>query len=270
MTTTAPHSPRPSAMARARWAVADTMTVTKRNLIRYVRIPEALFFSTVQPIMFVLLFRYVFGGAIPVAGGSYVNYLMPGIFVQTVIFGAASTALGLAEDLQSGLLERFRALPMAHSAVLSGRTLTDLIRNGVVIVVMTAVGLAVGFRPMPDVLNYLLACVVMMLFAFSLMWIFAIVGLSAPTSETAQLMTFPIIFPLTFASTAFVPAASMPGWLQGFAKNQPVSQAVDAARSLMVGGPYHNSSSVWISIAWSIGLLIVFVPLAVRRYRKAT
>lgn len=270
MTTTVPHSLRPSAVARTRWAVADTVTVTKRNLIRYVRIPEALFFSSVQPIMFVLLFRYVFGGAIPVAGGSYVNYLMPGIFVQTVIFGAASTALGLAEDLQSGLLERFRALPMAHSAVLSGRTLTDLIRNGVVIVVMTTVGLAVGFRPMPNAVNYFVACVVIMLFAFSLMWLFAIVGLSAPTAETAQLMTFPIIFPLTFASTAFVPAASMPGWLQGFAKNQPVSQAVDAARSLMVGGPYHDAQAVWASLAWSAGLLVLFVPLAVRKYRKAT
>ena len=210
MTTSVAHSPRPKAMARARWAIADTVTVTKRNLIRFMRIPEALFFSTVQPIMFVLLFRYVFGGAIPVAGGSYVNYLMPGIFVQTVIFGAASTALGLAEDLQSGLLERFRALPMAHSAVLSGRTMT------------------------------------------------------------AQLMTFPIIFPLTFASTAFVPAASMPGWLQAFAKNQPVSQAVDAARSLMVGGPYHDTKAVWVSLAWSLGLLMLFVPLAVRRYRRAT
>ena len=259
---------KPTMGSKMRWAIADTKTVTWRNLMHTIRVPEALFFSSLQPIMFVLLFRYVFGGAIPVAGGSYVNYLMPGIFVQTVCFGAVSTAIGLAEDLHSGLLERFRALPMARSAVLGGRTTADLVRNAFVIVIMTVVGILVGFRPSGGVGNYLLACLVIMLFAYSLMWGFAIIGLGAPTAEAAQLMTFPILFPLTFASTAFVPVTSMPGWLQAFAKNQPVSVAVDAARSLMVGGPYHSAGAVGKSIAWSIALLVVLAPLAVRRYRR--
>jgi len=253
---------------RIRWALSDIRTVTWRNLMHTIRVPEALFFSSLQPIMFVLLFRYVFSGAIPVAGGSYVNYLMPGIFVQTVCFGAVSTAIGLSEDLHSGLLERFRALPMARSAVLGGRTTADLVRNVFVIVLMTAVGLAVGFRPQPNVADYALACLVMLLFAYSLMWGFAIIGLGAPNAEAAQLMSFPLLFPLTFASSAFVPVSSMPGWLQPFAAHQPVSVAVDAARSLMVGGVYHANGAVWQSIAWSIGLLLVLAPFAVRRYRN--
>jgi len=258
----------PSAAARFRWAISDIRTVTWRNLLHIIRIPEALFFSALQPIMFVLLFRYVFAGAIPVPGGNYVNYLMPGIFVQTVCFGAVSTAIGLAEDLQSGLLERFRALPMARSAVLGGRTTADLVRNAFVIVIMTVVGLMVGFRPQPNVADYTLACVVMMLFAFSLMWGFAIVGLTAANAETAQLMSFPILFPLTFCSSAFVPVATLPGWLQVFAAHQPVTQAVDAARSLMVGGVYHSDGAVLRSLAWSFGLLVILAPIAVRKYRS--
>ena len=257
----------PSPIAKLRWAASDIKTVTWRNLMHIVRVPEALFFSALQPIMFVLLFRFVFAGAINVPGGSYVNYLMPGIFVQTVCFGAVATAIGLAEDLQSGLLERFRALPMARSAVLGGRTTADLVKNAFVIVEMTIVGLLVGFRPQPNVADYALACVVMMLFAFSLMWGFAIVGLTAANAETAQLMSFPILVPLTFCSSAFVPVSTMPSWLQGFAANQPVSQCVDAVRSLMVGGPYHSNNAVMISIAWSIGLLVVLVPISVRKYR---
>ena len=259
---------KPSAGTSIGWAFSDIKTVTWRNLIRTVRVPEAMFFSTLQPIMFVLLFRYVFS-SIPVPGGSYVNYLMPGIFVQTLSFGAVSTSIGLAEDLQSGLLERFRALPMSRAAVLGGRTSADVVRNVFVIILMTGVGLLVGFRPQSNPRDYLLACLIILLFSYSLMWGFAIIGLKAPNAETAQLMSFPILFPLTFASSAFVNPATMPSWLQGFAENQPVSQAVDAARSLMVGGVYHNASAPWVSLAWSIGLLIVFVPLAVRSYRNA-
>ena len=257
----------PSPIAKLRWAASDLKTVTWRNLMHIVRVPEALFFSALQPIMFVLLFRFVFAGAINVPGGSYVNYLMPGIFVQTVCFGAVTTAIGLAEDLQSGLLERFRALPMARSAVLGGRTIADLVRNAFSISIMTMVGLLVGFRPQPNVADYVLACVLMMLFAFALMWGFAIVGLTAANAETAQLMSFPILFPLTFCSSAFVPVQTMPGWLQPFAEHQPVTQCVNAARSLMVGGVYHNSTAVLTSLAWSIGLLVILVPIAVRRYR---
>jgi len=260
---------RPSTVASVRWALTDIVTIAKRNLLGIIRVPEALFFSALQPIMFVLLFRYVFGGAIPIPGGiSYVNFLMPGIFVQTICFGAATTAIGLAEDLQKGLIERFRALPMSRTAVLGGRTTADLVRNVFVIFLMTAVGLAVGFRPVASVPDYALACLVMLLFSFSLMWGFAYVGLKAPTSEAAQLMTFPLLFPLTFLSTAFVPLGSLPGFLQGFAQHQPVSVCVNAVRSLMVAGPFHNPSAVWGSIAWSIVLLIVLAPLAVRTYRR--
>ncbi len=260
--------PAHSVTARLRWAVSDTLTITQRNLLALLRIPEQLFFSTVQPIMFVLLFTYVFGGAIKVPGGNYVNYLMPGIFVQTVAFGAVSTSIGLAEDLQKGLIERFRALPMARSAVLTGRTSADMVRNVFVVIIITAVGFAVGFRPTTGVLAYVAAILLILLFAYALSWGFAVVGLSAPNSETAQVMSFPILFPLIFVSSAFVPVASMPSWLQGFATYQPVSVTVSACRALMIGGP----TSKWViqTLAWTIGFLIILIPLAVRRYRNRT
>jgi ABC-2 type transport system permease protein/oleandomycin transport system permease protein len=248
---------------------ADTITVTWRNLRAYTRIPEALFFSTLQPIMFVLLFRYVFGSAIPIPFHvPYVDYMMPGIFVQTVMFGAVSTSVGLAEDLQKGLIERFRALPMARSAVLGGRTTADGLRNVVVVVIMTGVAYLVGFRIGAGVGDYLLGVVILLAFAYSMSWGFAAIGLAAPNSETAQVMAFPILMPLTFASTAFVPIQAMPGWLQAFARHQPVSVVVDGARSLMVGGHYYSESSELYSLAWIAGLLIVLIPLGVWRYRK--
>ncbi len=174
----APHSRKIG--IRLRWALSDSLTVTKRNIISYTRIPEALFFSTVQPIMFVLLFVYVFGGAIHVSGTSYVNYLMPGIFVQTVAFGSVQTSIGLAEDLQKGLIERFRALPMARSAVLAGRTTADLCRNVLTVVIITVVGLIVGFRPTTGAIAYLAGILVILLFAYAISWGFAVIGLSAP------------------------------------------------------------------------------------------
>ena len=210
MTATVTQVEKLSAPMRLVWAWRDMKTVTWRNLLGSVRTPEAIFFSSLQPIMFVLLFRYVFGGAIPVPGGNYVNYLMPGIFVQTVCFGSVATAIGLAEDLQKGLIERFRALPMARSAVLGGRTTADSIRNVVVLVILTIVGVLVGFRPEAGVANFLLGCLVMLIFAYALSWGFSVIGLIAPNSETAQLMTFPLLFPLTFASGAFSPVEAMP------------------------------------------------------------
>jgi ABC transporter DrrB family efflux protein len=254
---------------RFRWAVADSWTITKRNLINYTRIPVALFFSTVQPIMFVLLFRYVFGGAIhPPNGVSYVNFLMPGIFVQTVAFGAVSTSIGLAEDLQKGLIERFRALPMARSAVLTGRTTADLCRNVMVVIIMTGTGFVVGFRPNTGVLAFLAAIGLILLFAYALSWGFAVIGLSAPSSEAAQIMSFPLLFPLIFASSAFVPVQFMPGWLQGFATYQPVSVTASACRALMIGGP----TATWViqTLLWAVGMSVVLVPLAVRLYRTRT
>ena len=262
-------------LTNLRWLVSDTLTLTRRNLLAVTRIPEALFFSTVQPIMFVLLFRYVFGGAIHTDAGSYVNYLLPGIFVQTVAFGSVSTSIGLAEDLQKGLIERFRALPMSRGAVLLGRTTADLIRNVFVIIIMTVVGLLVGFRPSTGALSYLAGIALILLFAYALSWFFAIVGLSAPNSETAQVMSFPLIFPLTFVSAAFVPLSSMPSWMQGFATYQPFSVTVSACRSLMVGpastGTGH-STAFWVvqSLGWTIALLVVMIPLAIRRYRTRT
>jgi ABC-2 type transport system permease protein/oleandomycin transport system permease protein len=254
--------------AKVRWAVSDTLTITKRNLLAILRIPEQLFFSTVQPIMFVLLFTYVFGGAIKVSGTDYVDYLMPGIFVQTVAFGAVSTSIGLAEDLQKGLIERFRALPMARSAVLTGRTTADMVRNVFTVIIITGVGLAVGFRPTTGALAYTAGILLILLFAYSLSWGFAVIGLSAPNAEAAQVMSFPILFPLTFISSAFVPVHSMPSWLQGFATYQPVSVTVSACRALMLGGP----TSKWViqTLAWTIGFLILLIPLAVRRYRNRT
>jgi len=262
-------------LSNVRWLLSDTVTLTRRNLLAVTRIPEALFFSTVQPIMFVLLFRYVFGGAIHTDATTYVNYLMPGIFVQTVAFGAVSTSIGLAEDLQKGLIERFRALPMSRGAVLLGRTTADLIRNIFVIVVMTVVGLLVGFRPTTGALSYIGAVLLILFFAYALSWGFAIVGLTAPNSETAQVMSFPLIFPLTFISAAFVPLSSMPSWLQGFATYQPFSVTVSACRSLMVGAASTGTGKstsfwVWQSLAWTVGLLIVFIPLAIRKYRTRT
>ncbi len=275
MTTVALAPERPAATEGQahplRWVFTDTATVTWRNLLAYVRIPEQLFFSTLQPIMFVLLFVYVFGGAIKPPGIEYVDYLMPGIFVQTVMFGAVSTSVGLAEDLQKGLIERFRALPMARSAVLGGRTTADLVRNVFVVLLITGVGYAVGFRVSTSFGYYLAAILVILLFAYALSWGFAVLGLMAPNSETAQIMAFPVLFPLVFASSAFVPVQTMPSWLQGFATNQPVSVVINAARYLLVDYPPGQSASiVWKALAWGVGLLIVLVPFAVWRYRKAT
>jgi ABC transporter DrrB family efflux protein len=256
--------------SRLRWAISDTATITVRNLIAYTRIPEALFFSTLQPIMFVLLFRYVFGsGAIPIPGGiPYVDFMIPGIFVQSVMFGAVSTSVGLAEDLQKGLIERFRALPMARIAVLAGRTTADGLRNVFVVVVMTAVAYAVGFRFLTGGFDYILGLLILLAFAYSMSWGFAAIGLAAPNSETAQVMAFPVLIPLTFASSAFIPIDKMPGWLQVFARHQPVSAVINGARSLMVGGYFHSTVDVWYALAWIAGLLVVLVPLGVWRYRK--
>jgi ABC-2 type transport system permease protein/oleandomycin transport system permease protein len=244
--------------SRLGWTIQDALTVTWRNLIALSRNPQTVMFSAIQPIMFVLLFVYVFGGAIHIPGVPYVDYLIPGVYVQTVTFGAVATAVGLSEDLHKGLIERFRALPMARSAVLAGRTTADLVRNVFVVILITAVGFAVGFC----------GALIVLLFSYTLSWGFATIGLSAPNAEAAQTMVFPILFPFIFASSAFVPVSDMPGWLQAFAKNQPVTQVVDACRSLMTGGPLHDTGAVWAALAWCFGLLIVLSPLAVRKYRK--
>jgi len=256
-----------STFSRLRWAASDVTTIAQRNLMAVVRIPSALVFVIIQPVMFVLLFRYVFGGAITAPGTSYVNFLIPGILVQTTVFGAVGTAIGLAEDLQRGLIERFRALPMARMAVLGGRTIADLARNILILVVITIVGFGVGFRPGGGIVAYLQASFVMLFFSYCVSWGFAFIGLAAPNSETAQAMTFPLIFPITFASSIFVPVQTMPGWLQVFARNQPVSQAAESVRGLMLGTPHGNST--WITLIWALVALATLAPLATRRYRRA-
>lgn len=251
-----------------KWVVSDVAVIAQRDLLALVRIPTAIVFAIIQPVMFVLLFRYVFGGSIRVPGGQYVNFLIPGILVQTTMFGAIGTAIGLAEDLQRGLIERFRALPMTRLAVLAGRTVADLSRNVFVVLIITGIGFAVGFRPHGGFVPYVEAGLLMLFFAYAFSWGLAFIGLAAPNSETAQAMAFPLIFPLTFASTVFVPLAGMPGWLQVFARNQPVSQAATAVRGLMTGQPYDHNS-VWITLLWALGMLIVLAPLATSRYRRA-
>jgi ABC transporter DrrB family efflux protein len=253
--------------------VRDALAIAGRNLIAYRRVPQLLVFSTIQPVIFVLLFRYVFGGAVrSIPGVPYVDYLIPGIFVQTTVFGVIATSVGLAADVKSGLLERFRSLPMARSAVLVGRTLADLTRNVFVVTLMTAVGFAVGFRVHTSVTALLLGMLLVLWFGYALSWIFATVGLTVGDPETAQAAAFPVMAPLVFASSVFVPVSSMPGWLQPFAEHQPVSVTATAVRALVVGGDVigvSTASYVLRSLAWGVGILLVFGPLAVWRYRRA-
>jgi ABC transporter DrrB family efflux protein len=247
--------------------VADALTITWRNLLNIRRNPQLLVFATIQPIIFVLMFRYVFGGAIKVPGVRYVDYLMPGIFVQTVVFGSLTTGVGLADDLQKGLIERFRSLPMARSAVLVGRTLADLVRNVFVVILMAAVGFIVGWKVHTNVLALLAGLLLVVAFAYSLSWLFAIIGMSAPNGETAQAASFPLLAPLVFASSAFVPLKSMPGWLQAFASRQPVSIVVNAVRGLTLGGP--TRTYLIEAIAWIVAIIAVCAPLAVAKYRRS-
>jgi len=261
---------RPRASQRVSLGVAaqDTFAVTGRNLLTIMRLPQLLVFSTIQPVIFVLMFRYVFGGAVQIPGLTvpYVDYLMPGIFVQTVAFGATNTAIGLAEDVHKGLIERFRSLPMARSAVLAGRTVADLVRDAFVVALMVVVGYIVGFRIHAGVPAFFGGMLVLLLFAFALAWIFALIGLSVPTAETAQAAGFPILAILVFASTAFVSTATMPDWLAWFADHQPLSITVNAVRACCIGG--ETASWVIKSILWSVGIIVVFAPIAVRKYRR--
>jgi len=245
----------------------DTAAIAKRNLLGYFRVPQLLVFSTIQPVIFVIMFRYVFGGAIGgLKGVPYVDYLMPGIFVQTVVFGAIATAIGLATDLKSGLMERFHALPMARSAVLTGRTTADLLRNVFVVILMMVVGFLVGWRIHTNAFGLIAAALLVLLFGFAMSWIFATVGLALGDPESAQAAAFPVLAPLVFASSAFVPVDTMPAALRVFANHQPVSITVNAVRALTLGGP--TGTYVWQALAWIAGILIVFGTLSVRIYRR--
>jgi ABC transporter DrrB family efflux protein len=252
--------------SRFAWAVSDCMVLTKRSLLRYVRIPSLLVFSTIQPVMFVLLFRYVFGGAIDVPGLSYVDFLMPGVFVQSAAFGSIGTAIALAEDVSGGMIERFKSLPIARSAVLVGRIASDTIRNLFVVTLMVAVGTLVGFRFHGGFLPGLASIFLAVLFGLSFCMISALIGMSVRDVESANAAGFIWMFPLIFASAIFVPIETMPGWLQVFARNSPITATVNAMRALTQGGPIVDD--LLKALAWIVGIVIVFAPLAVRQYRK--
>jgi ABC transporter DrrB family efflux protein len=260
-------------IGRLSGAISDGLALWQRNLIGLRRTPQTLVFSTLQPVIFVLLFRYVFGGAVSqTLNVPYVDYLMPGIFCQMVVFGAMLTAVGLAADLKSGMLERFHALPMSRSAVLAGRTTADLTRNFFVVILVSLAGFAVGFRIHTNVFGFLAGMGLVLLFGYALSWVFATVGLAVGDPETAQAASFPVVAPLVFASSAFVAVATMPGWLQPFAEHQPVSVTASAVRALMIGNTTPGTSTatyVWQALVWLIGLIVIFAPIAVRQYRKA-
>ena len=247
---------------------ADTRVMTARQLRKVLRRPMYVVYLFVQPVILVLLFRYVFGGAIDTGRVSYVDYLLPGIIVMTAVFGSLTTGLGLTEDLAAGVVDRFRSLPMARSAVLLGRTAADLVTNTITLLVMLAIGLAVGFRPAQPVYDVVLALLLVLAFAFVFSWISAFVGLVVRNPETAQSIGFIWVFPLVFASSAFVPADPMPGAVRGFADVNPVTLVVDAARALMIGDGGALGPALG-TLAWLAGLLLVFVPLSVRAFRKA-
>jgi ABC transporter DrrB family efflux protein len=245
----------------------DTLVLARRNLMRIPRQPDLLIAYTVQPVMFVLLFVYVFGGAIQTPGFDYVDFLMPGIIVQSIAFGGFVTALGLSEDVKKGLIDRFRSLPMSRAAVLMGRTISDVLLNCLSLCVLLAVGFAAGFSFIGATAGQIaLGIVLLLLLGYAFSWIFALIGLFSSSPETANSIGFTMIFPLTFASSIFVPAASMPDGLRQFAEANPFTTWADAVRSLWLDIPAH--SDVWMSFVWIFALIAVFAPLAVARYRK--
>ena len=246
--------------------VSDTLVLARRNLLRIPRQPDLLTAYTIQPIMFVLLFVYVFGGAIKTPGFDYVDYLMPGIIVQTISFGGFVTALGLSEDVSKGLIDRFRSLPMSRAAVLLGRTTSDIPLNCLSLVVLFAVGFLAGFNFIDSTVFEIVAGLVLCLFlGYAFSWIFALIGLFSSSPETANAIGFTAIFPLTFASSIFVPVESMPDGLRQFAEANPFTTIADAVRSLWLGTPAH--SDVWMAFVWCTVLTLVFAPLAIKRYR---
>jgi ABC transporter DrrB family efflux protein len=248
--------------------VTDTLIIAERNLIRLPRAPDLLLAFTVQPIMFALLFVYVFGGAIQTPGySSYVDFLIPGIIVQNIAFGGFVTALGLNEDVHKGLIDRFRSLPMARPAVLAGRTLSDVATNTLSIVVLLVTGIIIGFSFDNDAIHVIAGFGLLLLFGYAFSWVFAWVGLLVSSPEAANSAGFIAVFPLTFVSSAFVPVDSMPTVLQDFAKVNPFTITVDAMRSLWLGKPAGNN--IWLAVVWALVIIAVFAPLAVRRYRQA-
>lgn len=278
MTTTAvTDTRRPSMAERAAIVVGDSITIAKRNVIKIKRVPDVLIFSTLSPIMFVLLFAYIFGSAITVQGTSYREFLIAGIFAQTSVFGATFTGTSLAEDMQRGIIDRFRSLPMAPSAVLVGRTVADVVINVVSLVVMSLTGLIVGWRIHGSFLETVLAYVLLLLFAYAISWIMAVVGLLVRAPEVFNNASFMVIFPLTFIANTFVPSDVLPTPLRVIAEWNPVSAVTQATRDLFGNtSPTNPTPDVWslqhpvaTTLIWVVAILVIFVPLALRQFKRS-
>jgi ABC transporter DrrB family efflux protein len=260
----------PGLAVRTRWMISDTLALTRRNLLVWYRVPAYIFFTVIQPVMFVLMFRYVFGGAIHVTNvpGGYVNFLMPGIIGQTAAFACFGTAIALAQELKKGVIDRLRSMPMARSAVLTGRLVADTLRLTITILIVVGVGYAVGFRFQNGVGPAILMVVLAIVFGLACCVISAYTGLAIKDEESVQSFGLVWLFPLTFLSSAFVPIETMPGWLQAFANNQPVTFIINTMRALAIGGPIE--ANLLKSVAWLAGIFIVFLPLAVRAYKRVS
>jgi ABC-2 type transport system permease protein len=264
-------------MTRVLYALADGAVIAKRNLIKIRRVPETLVFVLLSPIMFVLLFGFVFAGSIDIPGVSYREFLIAGIFAQTVVFGSTFTGAGLAEDMQKGIIDRFRSLPMSRSAVLVGRTASDVVYNLLSIAVMVATGLLVGWRVRTSLLEAIGGFLLLLVFAYAFSWVMAYVGLLVPTPEVVNNASFMVIFPLTFVANTFVPAENLPGPLEAFAEWNPVSSVTQASRELFGNvDPNAPPPDAWslqhpvaYTLLWVLVILLVFVPLSVNRYKKA-
>jgi ABC transporter DrrB family efflux protein len=258
--------------------LGEVAVITRRNLLFTVRLPQVLVLSSIMPVIFILMFTYVFGGAIqgalpPAAAGDYVNWLLPGLLAQFALFGGSGTASGLAEDLAKGVIDRFRSLPMAGAAMLAGRTLSDLVRSAGTMALMLAVGFAIGFRPQTSPLGLLGALAAGLLFGYAWSWVMALLGLLVRSAEAVQAATYMVVFPLAFTSSVFVPTQTMPGWLQPFAANQPVTVASNALRGLILGQgglpPGRTvAGQVALALLWAAAIIAIFAPLAVRAYRR--
>lgn len=250
------------------WALSDTWVLVKRSLEHIFRNTDQLLGLTIEPIMFLLLFRYVFGGAIETGGVDYVNFLVAGILVQMAAFGANTTAISVATDMKRGIIDRFKSLPMVSSAVMTGHVVADLVRNVLSSIIMIIAAFFVGFHPQASVQDWFAILGIVLLFTFAISWLSAIMGLLAKSVEAVQWMGFLIIFPLTFASAAFVPTDTMPYGLRIFAENQPVTHVIEAIRALMIGAPVENH--IWISIVWLVGITVTAMPLAGYLFRNKT
>jgi ABC-2 type transport system permease protein/oleandomycin transport system permease protein len=258
-------APEREATGRSVWLLRDSWTEALRHLIATRRNPDLLVWAAIQPIMFVVLFVYVFGGAVQVPGGSYKQFVVPGIFAQTIVFGSAYTGIGIAEDMTKGFIDRLRSLPMNPAAVLIGRTVSDLARNIFTFAIMLVVGLLVGFRVRGGLVDAVAATALLLAFAYAFSWIQAFIGLSVKSVEAANSAGFIWMFPLTFVSSAFVGTASMPGWLRPVANANPFTKVTNASRALYTGTPVGNDA--WIALAWAVGITIVFAALSFRRFQ---